>query len=93
MKTTKSLFGILTITAVLAVKIQAQQASTFVWTKLAGNTNIPSSWNSFPSSIDTSRGIIYSLSENGDFWKYDIQSNAFTQLANWNQLFFRLQQQ
>ncbi|MCX6928706.1 MAG: hypothetical protein NT154_36660 [Verrucomicrobia bacterium] len=64
---------------------QAQQDPTFVWTKLPGSTNMPSlnadtGWRSLPGSMDESRRIIYSLSANGVFWKYDIGSNLFTQL-------------
>jgi hypothetical protein len=83
MKSIRTSFGILTITCGLAAcgtTAQAQQPTSFVWTKLAGNTNLPSGWCSYPSSIDMSRGIIYSLSANGVFWKYDVRSNVFTQL-------------
>ena len=82
MKTKKTLFGILTISLALWISspAEAQQASNFVWTKLAGNTNLPSGWRSVTGSLDICRGIIYSLSEDGVFWKYDIRSNAFTQL-------------
>jgi hypothetical protein len=64
---------------------QAQQDPTFVWTKLPGSTNMPSlngdtGWRSLPGSMDQNHRIIYSLSANGVFWKYDIGSNLFTQL-------------
>ncbi len=81
MKTIKAFFGIFTITAALAVSTQAQPASSFVWTKLASLTSLPSGWSIYqPGMIDVNRGIIYSLSNDGIFWKYDIQSNLFTQL-------------
>ena len=80
MKTTKSIIAILTITAALAVQVQAQPASSFVWTKLAGSTNIPAGWRTMSGSADANREIIYSLSGDGIFWKYDIRSNVFTQL-------------
>ena len=59
---------------------QAQQSPGFVWSKLPGHTNLPAGWASVPGSIDQSHGIIYSLSNDGVFWKYDIGSNTFTQL-------------
>ena len=64
---------------------QAQEDLTFIWTKLLSSTNMPSlngdtGWRSLPGSMDESRRIIYSLSQNGVFWKYDIASNLFTQL-------------
>ncbi|MEI6390708.1 MAG: immunoglobulin domain-containing protein, partial [Verrucomicrobiota bacterium] len=62
-----------------------QQDPTFVWTKLLSSTNMPplngdTGWRSLPGSMDENHRIIYSLSENGVFWKYDIGSNLFTQL-------------
>ena len=62
-----------------------QQDPTFVWTKLLSSTNMPplnadTGWRSLPGSMDENHRIIYSLSVNGIFWKYDIGSNLFTQL-------------
>ena len=62
------------------VSPQAPQDPAFVWTKLPGSTNLPPGWRSLPGSMDENHRIIYSLSENGVFWKYDIGSNLFTQL-------------
>ena len=65
--------------SLLTLAIAQAQAAPFVWTKLSGYTNLPSSWCSFSSSIDVRRGIVYSLSTSGTFWSYTIRSNLFTQ--------------
>lgn len=84
MKAPKHLLELLTVTFALltgGVAHSQPQFGSFIWTKLPIHTSLPSGWRSCPSSIDVSRGIIYSLSDSGVFWKYDIRSNAFTQLA------------
>ena len=67
------------------VPTEVRQDLNFVWAKLLSSANMPvldgdNGWRSLPGSFDESRRIVYSLSANGVFWKYDIASNLFTQL-------------
>ena len=79
---TKSLLGILTITAALATQAHAQ--STFRWTKIPGITNLPANWSAAPTSIDVTNGIVYSAM-NGTGWKFNMRNNSFQSLpiSNW----------
>ncbi len=67
-------------TAIMGIALLPLTNHAQTWIKLPGHTNLPPGWRSFPSSVDASRGIIYSVSASGVFWKYDIRSNLFSQL-------------